>query len=97
MAKPIGADIPRKSRTPREIFGLAITELRVKRGENQGDVAHAVGCKEGFLGCIERGTRNFSFELEYALVDYFQMLPLSKFWAFAEKLAKVRRNQTPSK
>ena len=87
MAKRIGADKSRKSDTPREIFGLAITELRLKRRESQGTVASRVGCEEFYLRNIEQGKENVSFDLMFAIIDYFGMLPLSRFWLFAEDLA----------
>jgi hypothetical protein len=49
-------------------------------------VAAAVGCGEGYLRSIEQGKENLTFDLEYAIVDYFGMLPLSRFWAYAEDL-----------
>lgn len=91
VAKPVGADNPRRFETPREIFGLAITELRTARRKSQATVAAAVGCEVSWLREIEQGTRNFSFDLEHDLIDYFEMLPHSKFWVFAEDLARSRR------
>lgn len=87
MAKRVGADIARRSETPREAFGKAITELRVVRGESQAVVASRVGCEEFYLRNIEQGKENLSFDLMYAIVDYFGMLPLSRFWKFAENLS----------
>jgi transcriptional regulator with XRE-family HTH domain len=87
MPKRVGADIERRSDTPRQMFGLAITSLRTLRKQSQADVASAVGCGEGYLRNIEQGKENLSFDLEYAIVGYFEMLPLSKFWAYAEALA----------
>ena len=90
VAKPIGADITRRSDTPREIFGLAITHLRIKQGDSQATVASGVGCKEFYLRNIEQGKENLSFDVMYAIVDYFKMLPLSRFWLFAESLATAK-------
>ena len=90
MAKRVGADITRRSETPREIFGLAITELRVRRDESQAAVAARVGCDEFYLRNIEQGKENLSFDLMYAIVGYFDMLPLSRFWEFAEDLARAK-------
>lgn len=87
MSKRIGADNSRRFGTPREIFGLAITELRTSRKESQTTVAARVGCEEFYLRNIEQGKENLSFDLMFAIVDYFGMLPLSKFWSLAEKLA----------
>jgi transcriptional regulator with XRE-family HTH domain len=91
VAKPIGADIKRRFGTYREIFGLAITQLRIDRKLNQGDVAAAVKCKEGFLRRIERGTTNFSFDLGLKILRFYDMLPYTKFWAYAEDLAEKKR------
>jgi transcriptional regulator with XRE-family HTH domain len=91
VAKPIGADIVRRSETPREIFGLAITVLRKNRGESQALVAPRVGCEEYYLRNIEQGKENLSFDVMYAIADYFEMLPLSRFWMFAEDLAERQR------
>jgi transcriptional regulator with XRE-family HTH domain len=86
VAKPIGADIARSSDTPRQLFGMAITGLRTRRNESQAVVAPRVGCNEYFLRNIEQGQENLSFDLMYAIVDYYDMLPLSRFWLFAESL-----------
>jgi DNA-binding XRE family transcriptional regulator len=91
VAKSIGADNARKSDTPLEIFGLAITELRTKRRESQATVAPRIGCDQFHLRNIEQGKENLSFDLMYAIVDYFEMLPLSRFWRFAERLAESSR------
>lgn len=84
VPKRIGADIVRRSGTPREIFGRAITKLRIDRKESQAYVAPRVGCEEFYLRNIEQGKENLSFDLMYAIVAYFGMLPLSRFWEFAE-------------
>lgn len=91
MGKRIGADNSRRFGTPREIFGLAITELRTSRKESQTTVAAKVGCEEFYLRNIEQGKENLSFDLMFAIIDYFGMLPLSKFWSFAEELAAKQR------
>lgn len=46
-----------------------------------------MGCAEAYLRSIEQGKENFSFDLEYAIVGHFEMLPMSKFWAYAEDIA----------
>ena len=89
MAKRIGADIARKSNTPREVFGLAITELRTREGKSQATAASGIGCEEFYLRNIEQGKENLSFDVMFAIVDYFGMLPLSRFWSFAENLAST--------
>lgn len=94
VARQVGVDIARKFGTPREIFGMAITELRVKAGKSQASVAAAVGCEEFYLRNIEQGKENFSFDVMFAIIDYFGMLPLSKFWHFAEHLASSKGTST---
>ena len=84
MAKPIGAGKTRKSTTPRELFGAAITKLRIEKNVSQSAVAAKVGCEEFYLRNIEQGKENFSFDIMYAIVGYYDMLPLSRFWAYAE-------------
>lgn len=91
MAKSIGADNKRRSETPLEVFGSAITHLRVKKGESQATVAPRIGCDEFYLRNIEQGKENLSFDLMYAIVDYYGMLPLSRFWSFAEGFAVYPR------
>jgi len=91
VAKRIGADVSRRSGTPREVFGLAITELRTRREESQSAVAAKVGCEEFYLRNIEQGKENLTFDLMFAIIDYFGMLPLSRFWSFAETLVSQKR------
>jgi transcriptional regulator with XRE-family HTH domain len=97
VAKPIGADIARKSDTPREIFGSAITRLRTKQRKSQATVAAAVGCEAFYLRNIEQGKENLSFDVMHAIVGYFNMLPLSRFWLFAEELADSKNSDATSK
>lgn len=92
MARSVGADKTRGTGTPLEVFGNAITALRLKRNESQATVAARVGCDEYYLRNIELGRENLSFELMYAIVGYMGMLPLSKFWLFAESEADRTRN-----
>lgn len=86
MPKRIGADVERRGDTPRQMFGFAITRLRTLRNQSQSDVAAAVGCTEPYLRNIEQGRENVTFDLQYAIIGYFEMLPLSRFWAYAEGL-----------
>jgi DNA-binding XRE family transcriptional regulator len=97
VARTVGADNARRFDTPLQVFGFAITELRVKRGESQATVAPRVGCDEFHLRNIEQGKENLSFDLMYAIVDYFDMLPLSRFWRFAEELVEASRTLSSPK
>jgi transcriptional regulator with XRE-family HTH domain len=86
VPKPVGAGKIRKSNTPRELFGAAITKLRIDKNLSQGVVAAGVGCDEYYLRNIEQGKENFSFDVMYAIISYYEMLPVSKFWQYAESL-----------
>lgn len=86
MPKPIGVRKRRRSETPRELFGAAVTTLRLNRGLSQATAAAKVGCDEYYLRNIEQGKENLSFDLMYAIVSYYDALPLSSFWAYAENL-----------
>jgi transcriptional regulator with XRE-family HTH domain len=86
VPKPIGAGKTRRSGTPRELFGAAITYLRIQRSASQAAVSAKVGCEEFYLRNIEQGRENFSFDIMYAIVSYYDMLPLSRFWSYAEEL-----------
>jgi DNA-binding XRE family transcriptional regulator len=88
VGKSVGADKTRRADTPLQMFGLAITKLRVKKDESQATVAPRIGCDQYHLRNIEQGKENLSFELMYAIIEYFEMLPLSRFWQFAEELAR---------
>jgi transcriptional regulator with XRE-family HTH domain len=97
VAKPIGADIARKFDTPREIFGSAITRLRTKQRKSQATEAAGVGCEAFYLRNIEQGKENLSFDVMHAIVGYFNMLPLSRFWLFAKELADSKSSDASSK
>jgi transcriptional regulator with XRE-family HTH domain len=86
VPKPIGVGKTRRSNTPRELFGTAVTTLRIARKRSQGAVAAKIGCDEYYLRNIEQGKENLTFDLMYAIVSYYDMLPLSRFWTYAENL-----------
>ena len=69
---------------------MAITELRIRQGKSQATVASGVGCEEFYLRNIEQGKENLAFDVMFAIVGYFKMLPLSRFWSFAENLAGAK-------
>lgn len=87
MAKPFGADVKRKSRTPNEVFGRALTELRTAEKLSQTSLAATLGYSTYYLGRIERGTANISCDVMAAVSSYFNM-SIGQFWMHAEKLAK---------
>lgn len=87
MTKPIGADVKRKSKTPNEMFGRAITEMRIARKISQAALAESLGYSTYYLGRVERGRANTSCDMMAAVSDYFGV-SIGQFWTFAEKLAK---------
>jgi transcriptional regulator with XRE-family HTH domain len=92
VPKPIGAGKTRRSGTPRELFGAAITQLRIQKNVSQATVSAKVGCEEFYLRNIEQGRENFTFDIMYAIVGYYGMLPLSRFWSYTEELqTKAKR------
>lgn len=91
MPKPIGAGKTRRSGTPRELFGAAITLLRIQKNVTQATVSAKVGCEEFYLRNIEQGRENFTFDIMYAIISYYGMLPLSRFWAYAEELPAIAK------
>ena len=87
MTKPIGADVKRRSTTPNEVFGRAITEMRIKRQLSQVVLAEFLGYSTYYLGRVERGRANISCDVMAAVSDFFNM-SIGQFWTYAEKLSK---------
>jgi transcriptional regulator with XRE-family HTH domain len=90
VTKPIGADVKRKSKTPNEVFGRAVTEMRTARKLSQAALAGSLGYSTYYLGRIERGLANSSCDVMAAVSDYFDM-SIGQFWTYAEKLSKNQR------
>ncbi len=88
MAKPIGAYVKRKSSTPNEVFGRAVTALRSKRKVSQVLLSESLGYSSYYLGRIERGHANVSCDVMAAVSEYFGMT-IGQLWAYAERLAKT--------
>jgi transcriptional regulator with XRE-family HTH domain len=93
VAKPIGADVKRKTRTPNEVFGRAVTEVRMGRKLPQIALADSLGYSAYYLGRIERGQANITCDVMAAVSNYFGM-SIGQFWTYAERLA---RNQSAKK
>lgn len=93
VPKPIGAGKIRKFNTPRELFGTAITALRIAKNVSQGTVSAKVGCDEYYLRNIEQGKENLTFDLMYAIVSYYDMLPLSRFGTM-QKICRLDINES---
>jgi transcriptional regulator with XRE-family HTH domain len=87
VAKPIGADVKRRSKTPNEVFGRAVTESRTAKQMSQVALAEALGYSTFYLGKIERGRANVSCDVMAAVSNYFGM-SIGEFWTYAEKLTK---------
>jgi len=87
VAKPLGADLKRRSKTPNEIFGRAVTDLRMAKNLSQVSLAESLGYSTYYFGRIERGKANVSCDVMAAVSAYFSM-SIGQFWTFAEKLSK---------
>jgi transcriptional regulator with XRE-family HTH domain len=87
VTKPIGADVKRKSKTPSEVFGRAVTEKRTERQLSQAALAESLGYSTYYLGRIERGRANTSCDVMAAISSYFGM-SIGQFWTYAEKLPR---------
>jgi DNA-binding XRE family transcriptional regulator len=85
VAKPIGADVKRKSKTPNEVFGRAVTQMRMAKRLSQSTLADSLGYSTYYLGRIERGLANTSCDVMAAVSNYFGM-SIGQFWTYAEKL-----------
>jgi len=87
VAKPIGADLKRNTRTPSQVFGFAVTEKRLAQRLSQATLAESLGYSTYYLGRVERGYANVTCDAMAAISAYFGM-SIGEFWVFAEKLSK---------
>jgi transcriptional regulator with XRE-family HTH domain len=92
VAKAFGADIKRKSRTPNEVFGRALTDLRTKRNISQAGLAATLGYSTYYFGRIERGKANISCDVMAAVSTFFDMT-IGQFWMYAEKLGNAEKGK----
>jgi transcriptional regulator with XRE-family HTH domain len=92
VAKPLGADVKRKSKTPNEIFGRAVTELRMTKNLSQASLADSLGYSTYYFGRIERGKANVSCDVMAAVSAYFNM-SIGQLWLYAEKLSQNQSNK----
>ena len=93
VPKPIGADVKRKAKTPNEVFGRAVTEMRTARRLAQTALADSLGYSAYYFGRIERGQANITCDVMAAVSNYFGM-SIGQFWTYAERLARA---QNPKK
>jgi transcriptional regulator with XRE-family HTH domain len=89
VAKPLGADVKRRSKTPNEVFGRAVTDLRTTKNLSQTSLAESLGYSTYYFGKIERGKANVSCDVMAAVSAYFNM-SIGQFWTYAEKLSKTQ-------
>jgi transcriptional regulator with XRE-family HTH domain len=87
MGKPIGASMRRRSRTPSEVFGRAVTELRTRRNISQASLAAELGYSTFYLGKVERGQANASCDVMAAFAEFFDM-SIGELWIYAEHLQR---------
>lgn len=92
MGKPIGADVKRKSKRPAEIFGRAVTELRVARKLSQASLAASLGYSTYYCRQMERGNANVTCEVMATVGDFFGM-SIGQLWIYAEELANSARRR----
>jgi len=87
VAKRVGADKKRRTTTPNQVFGGAVTEKRVSNNLSQASLAATLGYSNYYLGRIERGQANVTCDVMFAVSSYFKM-SIGQFWMFAESLTK---------
>jgi hypothetical protein len=90
VAKPIGADLKRKSKTPSEVFGRAVTVMRTTKRLSQVALAESLGYSTHYLGRLERGQANVSCDVMAAISSYFD-LSIGQLWTYAERLSKKQK------
>jgi transcriptional regulator with XRE-family HTH domain len=87
VAKPLGADKKRTTATPSQIFGRAVTELRLSRKLSQATFAANLGYSNYYVGRMERGDANVTVDVLSAVSQYFHM-SIGELWTFAESLPR---------
>lgn len=68
-----------------EVFGRAVTEMRLAKDVSQVSLASALGYSGYYLGLLERGAANVTCEVMSAVSGYFGM-SIGQFWTYAEGL-----------
>jgi plasmid maintenance system antidote protein VapI len=89
VARPIGADAKRRAKTPNEVFGRALTEMRTRKKLPQVSLADSLGYSAYYLGRMERGQANVTCDVMAAVSNYFGM-SIAQFWTFAERLSRAQ-------
>lgn len=85
VGKPIGADKRRRTKTPRELFGRAVTEKRIAAGLSQAELGSRLGYSTNYVGLMERGEANVTCDV-MATVSALFGLSVATFWVYAEGL-----------
>jgi len=73
VAKPIGADKKREARNLGEAIGSLVTDLRVKRGWSQPELAHRLGFNESTIRILEMATKSPTLRTLEAVARAFSM------------------------
>ena len=75
MAKRLGADKERLSRTLDEAFGAELTRLRVNAGLSQTRFAEIVGYDDSYLRQLERGRKSPTLRTVTDISKAFSLTP----------------------
>jgi transcriptional regulator with XRE-family HTH domain len=54
-------------------IGDRIAALRTERGETQADLASHVGCEAAMIGHVEKGRRNLTARLLFAIANHYRV------------------------
>lgn len=92
MPKPLGTVKRRLSRTLAQALGAEITDLRVQKRLNQGELAYRLGYNETYVRRLERGTANPSLEVLCTISEFFQ-LSVSVLISRAQERSTLARSQ----
>lgn len=56
-------------------FGVKIKRLRIEKGMSQEEVANAAGIERSYMGAIERGERNPSYDKILSIAKAIKVKP----------------------
>ncbi len=96
MGRPISNRLKRETKTLRQALGTVVTRLRVERNWSQGEVSQKSGYTTEYLGIVERGKANPSFQLLVVLADIFD-IHFSQLLARAERLHRKQAAKPQAK
>jgi transcriptional regulator with XRE-family HTH domain len=84
----------RESERPQPALGLAIRQLRIKRGAKQKDIAAVTGLTRRFLSLVESGRANPSWATLQDIADALE-ISMSDLAKMAEKLKAEGKDVPP--